>query len=122
MVRAESHVNSFVRGAMTATRSLRPLFAPASVAVVGASNDPRKWGNWLARGAVGGESRRPAYLVNRRGGEILGRPAYRTLAALAHAAAAHPELCEIEVNPLLVTATEAIGLDARCVPATEGRS
>ena len=36
---------------MTATaRSLDALFSPASVAVVGASEDPRKWGNWLATG------------------------------------------------------------------------
>ena len=32
------------------TRELRPLFAPRSVAVVGASADPSKWGNVLARG------------------------------------------------------------------------
>ena len=67
---------------MTAARSLEPLFAPTSVAVVGASNDPRKWGNWLARGALSGEARRPAYLVNRRGGQILGRRAYPKVADL----------------------------------------
>ena len=32
-------------------RDLRPLFDPSSVAVVGASDDPAKWGNWLGRGA-----------------------------------------------------------------------
>ena len=32
-----------------ARRDLRALFAPESVAVVGASDDPVKWGNWLAR-------------------------------------------------------------------------
>jgi acetate---CoA ligase (ADP-forming) len=67
----------------TATRSLQALFDPASVAVVGASDDPRKWGNWLARGALRGEDRRPAYLVNRRADTVLGRPAYASLAALA---------------------------------------
>jgi acetate---CoA ligase (ADP-forming) len=60
-------------------RDLRPLFDPASVAIVGASDDPAKWGNWLGRGALKGEHRRPVYLVNRNGGEILGRPAYRSL-------------------------------------------
>ena len=34
------------------------LFAPASVAVVGASAEPRKWGHLLARGALAGEHRR----------------------------------------------------------------
>ena len=28
-------------------RDLRALFEPRSVAVVGASNDPAKWGQWL---------------------------------------------------------------------------
>ena len=63
-------------------RDLTPLFDPRSVAIMGASNDPAKWGNWLARGALKGEGRRPVYLVNRNGGEVLGRPAYRSLAEL----------------------------------------
>ena len=54
-------------------RPIGALFHPASVAVVGASADPRKWGHWLAQGALRGEGRRPVYLVNHRGGEILGR-------------------------------------------------
>ena len=37
---------------------------PASVAVVGASADPAKWGYWLARGALRGSERRDVYLVN----------------------------------------------------------
>ena len=54
------------------SRDLRPLFAPRSVAVVGASADLSKWGNVLARGALRGAHRRGVYLVNRAGGEILG--------------------------------------------------
>ena len=60
-------------------RDLRPLFEPRSVAVVGASNDAAKWGHWLARNPVKGERLRPIFLVNRNGGEILGRRAYRSL-------------------------------------------
>jgi acyl-CoA synthetase (NDP forming) len=52
------------------------------VAIVGASNDPAKWGHWLGRGALKGEHRRSVFLVNRNGGEILGRRAYRSLADL----------------------------------------
>ena len=58
------------------------LFEPRSVAVVGASEDPRKWGNWLALGALRGESRRPVYLVNHRAQTLLGRPAFHSIAAL----------------------------------------
>ncbi|HVY62869.1 MAG TPA: CoA-binding protein, partial [Planctomycetota bacterium] len=67
-------------------RDLRALFDPGSVAVLGASNDPAKWGHWLARGALKGEHRRPVFLVNRNGGEILGRRAFPTLADVPEAA------------------------------------
>jgi acyl-CoA synthetase (NDP forming) len=57
--------------------SVRALFDPYSVAIVGASNDERKYGNWIAAQAL--SMSRPVYLVNRHGGSILGRPAYRAL-------------------------------------------
>jgi succinyl-CoA synthetase beta subunit len=50
-----------------------------------------------------------------------GRPpldvdgAARAIAALSRAAAAHPEVEEIEVNPLFVSPETAVGLDARLV-------
>ena len=52
---------------------------PASVAVVGASSDPAKWGYWLAEGALAGRHRREIYLVNRSRSEILGRAIHRSL-------------------------------------------
>jgi acyl-CoA synthetase (NDP forming) len=52
------------------------LFDPRSIAVVGASANPAKWGHWLARSALRGVERRAVYLVNRRGGEILGHPVH----------------------------------------------
>ena len=50
-----------------------------------------------------------------------GRPpldvaaAARAVAALSHFAAAHPEVAEVEVNPLLVRREGAVALDARIV-------
>jgi acyl-CoA synthetase (NDP forming) len=67
---------------MRAGRDLRPLFEPDSVAILGASNDPSKWGHWLARGALKGRDRREVYLVNRNGGTIVGHEAYRSMADL----------------------------------------
>ena len=63
-------------------RDLRPLFEPRSVAVVGASNDPAKWGQWLARGALRGEHRRSVFLVNRSGAEVLGRRPFSSVEEL----------------------------------------
>jgi acetate---CoA ligase (ADP-forming) len=78
-------------------RNLEPLFAPRSVAIVGASADPRKWGNWLASRALRGENRRAVHLINRRGGEILGRRARRSLAEL-----------DEPVDLVLITVPEAL--------------
>jgi acetate---CoA ligase (ADP-forming) len=72
-------------------RDLRPLFAPRSVAVVGASADPAKWGNTTARGALRGAHRRSVFLVNRAGGEILGEQAYPSVGDVPEA----PELVAI---------------------------
>ncbi len=76
-----------------AVRDLRPLFDPRSVAVLGASSDPTKWGQWIAAGALRGAHRRDVWLVNRNGGEILGRRAYTSLAELPEA----PELVVISL-------------------------
>ena len=75
------------------SRNLRALFNPRSVAILGASNDPAKWGNRLALGALRGEGSRAVYLVNRNGGEILERQAYPTLADLPEP----PELVVLSV-------------------------
>jgi acyl-CoA synthetase (NDP forming) len=56
---------------------LAALFDPVSVVVVGASDDERKWGNWLGRAALTGP--RPAYLVNRSRDVVLGRAAYSSV-------------------------------------------
>jgi acyl-CoA synthetase (NDP forming) len=74
-------------------RDLSALFDPRSVAVVGASAVPGKWGYLLAEGALRGEGRRSVFLVNRRGGEILGRATYTSLAGLPEP----PELVVLSV-------------------------
>jgi acyl-CoA synthetase (NDP forming) len=60
-------------------RDLRPLFDPRSVAILGASATPGKWGNWLARNALRGKDRRRVFLVNRAGADVLGERAYPSL-------------------------------------------
>jgi acyl-CoA synthetase (NDP forming) len=95
--------------AATSARPVAALFDPTSVAVVGASEDPRKWGNWLANGALRGEPRRPAYLVNHRTtGTILGRRAYRSLDELP----APPDLVVVAVPVAAVSQTVDTALQA----------
>ena len=52
---------------------------PRSVAVVGASEDPAKWGYWLASGALTGAGRRTVHLVNSRASHVLGQPCAASL-------------------------------------------
>jgi acyl-CoA synthetase (NDP forming) len=73
--------------------TLAAFRSPSAVAVVGASDDPTKWGHWLARGALAGADRRRVYFVNTRGSSVLGQPAFRTLAEIPES----PELVTFAV-------------------------
>ncbi|MFD5824444.1 acetate--CoA ligase family protein [Lentzea sp. NPDC060358] len=83
---------------------------PASVAVVGASDDPAKWGHWLARGALVGRDRRTVHLVNHSGGLVLSEPTVRSLSEIAEA----PELVVLAVPaahvPAVVDEALAVGV------------
>ncbi|MEV6010606.1 acetate--CoA ligase family protein [Streptomyces sp. NPDC051976] len=63
-------------------RDLTALFDPASVAVLGASDDPAKYGHAVASQALRAPGRRPVHLVNRRGGTVLGRTAATSLTGI----------------------------------------
>jgi hypothetical protein len=66
-------------------------------------------------------------LLSLRGAALLqgvrGRPAVdldalaRLVAAVSRVAAEHPELAELELNPVLATPSGVVALDARVVPA-----
>ncbi|MGX1885002.1 acetate--CoA ligase family protein [Streptomyces sp. NPDC055287] len=68
--------------ARTPVRDLTSLFDPMSVAVVGASDDPAKYGHAIAAQALRAPGRRPVHLVNRKGGTVLGRTAAPSVAAI----------------------------------------
>ncbi|WP_328883621.1 acetate--CoA ligase family protein [Streptomyces sp. NBC_00299] len=63
-------------------RDLSALFDPVSVAVVGASGDPAKYGHAIAAQAIRAGGRRPVHMVNRRGGTVLGRTVAPSLSAI----------------------------------------
>jgi len=75
------------------SRDLRPLFEPRSLAIVGVSADPTKWGYWFARDAAKARHRRAVHLVGRSGGTLHGLPVHRTLADVPEA----PELVVLSV-------------------------
>lgn len=86
--------------------SLDPYRTPASVAVVGASDDQAKWGYWLARGALSGKHRRAVYLVNSSASTIQGETTYASVADLP----VTPELLVLCVPPRFIegVVTEAL--------------
>jgi len=92
--------------------SLGALFAPSSVAIVGASENSQKWGYWLASGALAGRDRREVYLVNHRATTVLGARSWRSLADLPAA----PELVVVATPPGTVRREVELGLEtgARC--------
>ncbi|MDQ5986308.1 MAG: hypothetical protein CSYNP_02029 [Syntrophus sp. SKADARSKE-3] len=61
-------------------KDLYKIFAPRSIAFIGASAQPGKWGNMLFTNLVAGGYDGEIYLVNAKGKDIAGRKVYRTIA------------------------------------------
>lgn len=74
------------------------LVSPRSVAVVGASADTAKWGGMITANLRLGEFPGPIYLVNPKGGTILGLPVYPSVTELPET----PDLVLIAVPSKLV--------------------
>src|SRR5258708_22255775 len=62
------------------TRNLDKLMAPKSVVAIGASSRPRSVGAAVTRNLLDGGFAGEIHLVNRKGGEISGRPVLKSLA------------------------------------------
>ncbi|MDT4920821.1 MAG: hypothetical protein QOI15_1723, partial [Pseudonocardiales bacterium] len=81
-----------VAGNLT-SMNLSAFFAPRSVAVVGASADPAKWGYYLAHGALAGADLREVDFVNVRTAPVFGRPVHASVRDLDRV----PELVVVAV-------------------------
>ncbi len=57
-------------------RQLQPIFKPKSIAIIGASNNPTKWGGMVMNRALASGFRGRIYVVNPREQEIAGLKAY----------------------------------------------
>ena len=97
------------------SRDLRPLFEPRSLAIVGVSADPGKWGYWFARDAARGAHRRSVHLIGRSGGELHGLPVLSSLAELPEP----PELVVLSVPAARLEAAvdESLAVGARAIVA-----
>ena len=58
------------------------LFRPRSVAVIGASKDPEKWGYLMSKSLIESKYGGRIYLVNVKGGEVCGRQTFRDLSEI----------------------------------------
>src|SRR5579885_1526779 len=63
--------------------SLEEVLQPRSVAILGASRAPQKWGNVAARQLIAGGFPGEIYLINPSVSEILGRATYPSLRAVS---------------------------------------
>jgi acyl-CoA synthetase (NDP forming) len=66
-------------GANTSGDNLVRIFNPDSIAVIGASNQPGKWGYMLLDAMIRGAYEGDLYPVNRKEDEVLGLAAYRSV-------------------------------------------
>jgi succinyl-CoA synthetase alpha subunit/GNAT superfamily N-acetyltransferase len=71
-----------VRGRLAASRSLRAIFAPTSVAVIGASRAQGTIGRAILENLIKDGFRGPVYPVNPKISELAGRPCYPAVAAI----------------------------------------
>ncbi|MDP2854024.1 MAG: acetate--CoA ligase family protein [Smithellaceae bacterium] len=55
------------------------LFYPKSIAFIGASAEISKWGQFMYSGVIAGNYQGNTYLVNSKGGEIIGRHVYKSV-------------------------------------------
>ena len=63
-------------------KSLEPFFKPRGIAVVGASHNPNKLGYGLARNLIQSNYPGEAHFVNPKGGTLLGRTVYKSIAEI----------------------------------------
>jgi acetate---CoA ligase (ADP-forming) len=73
---------SAVEHGLPRAEAIERLFSPRSVAIIGASTDPRKWGYMAAEQALRDADCRQVHLVNARGGAIMGQPCLTTIGEL----------------------------------------
>lgn len=86
-------------------RELKPLFEPCSVAVIGATNNPTKWG-FSTFASLKGRYHGRLYPVNIRDGEILGVKAYHSVLDV-------PD--DVDLAVIVIPGEKVLGVITECV-------
>ena len=92
--------------------NLQKFFEPKSVVVVGASSVPRKPGNDVIRNILANEYPGKLYLVNPKGGEIMGIKAYSSIQELPEGIDQAIIILPASANPQAVRDCAAKGIKA----------
>ncbi|RPH87846.1 MAG: hypothetical protein EHM66_02155, partial [Deltaproteobacteria bacterium] len=77
-----------------------PLFSARSVALIGASSNPGKWGHIMLKNLINGGFEGNIYPINPDSDELLGKKVYKTLEDVPET----PDLAVIAVSPKTVLA------------------
>jgi acyl-CoA synthetase (NDP forming) len=85
---------------------IRYIFDPKSIAVIGASNQPITWGNWIAKNVVEGINRREVFFINPKFKTILGLPSYMSIKGVQDG---------VELAVIVVSADKVIPIVEDCV-------
>jgi len=104
-----------IRGRTFTTASLRPLFFPRSVAVVGASRDPKSVGFRLLESLVRHRFNGPVYPVNPKAQHVLSIRAYPSLESIGEPIDLAILAVPARVIPKVVESCAAVGVRALIV-------
>jgi len=93
-------------------KRLRHLFAPDSVALIGSSNSPEKWGNRIFINLTRGDFKGRIYPVNPREKEVLGLPSLSSISDLPMGV--DLAVITIPTKGVLQAVRECISRDVKC--------
>jgi len=99
------------------TSQLKNFFEPGSVAVIGASATPHKPGNDVIKNILANEYSGDLYLVNPKGGEILGKRVYRSIHELPEGIDLAIIILAARTNPQTIRECAARGIKALVLAA-----
>jgi acetyltransferase len=86
--------------------AIRCIFDPKSIAVIGASNQPITWGNWVARNVAEGANRRKVFFINQKLKTIHGLPGYANIKDIDG---------KVELAVIVVSADKVLPIVEDCV-------